>query len=179
MSIPKIPLPALLVVSVLTPDKDLVAEASSRLVEEFGPLQEEIGPLEFKFTNYYEKEMGPGARRWLLVFEPLVDRGRLLDIKCLTNSLEQLYTNEGRRKLNLDPGLLTLENFVLATGKNRANRIYLGGGIFADLTLMYVAGSYRPLEWTYPDYGSAQLLKILNRLREGYKCRMIQLTPSP
>jgi hypothetical protein len=179
VSTPQIPLPAILVISVLTPDKEVVDQVLPTLIQEFGPLSEEIGPLAFRFTNYYEKEMGPGTRRWLWIFDALVDRGRLRAIKCLTNSLEQLYTIEGRRRFNLDPGLLTLENFILATGKNRANRIYLGDGIFADLTLMYVAGRYRPLEWTYPDYAESQLLEILNRIREGYKCQVNQPSLTP
>ncbi|MEW6352560.1 MAG: DUF4416 family protein [Thermodesulfobacteriota bacterium] len=181
MSVPKIPLPARVLVSLLTPRKDLADQALPELIGELGPLREEIGPIEFGFTTYYEKEMGPGIRRWLWIFEQLVDRERLFHIKCLTNRLEQLYTIEGRRQFNLDPGLLSLENLVLATGKNRANRIYLRDGIFADLTLMYVAGRYRPLEWTYPDYADARLLEILNRLREGYKCQLKQYghTPTP
>ena len=81
---------------------------------------------------------------------------------------------EGKRRFNLDPGLLTLGNFVLATGKNNAHRIYLAEGIFADLTLIFRSRSYRPLEWTYPDYADAELIGILNRLREMYKCRLAQ-----
>jgi hypothetical protein len=70
--------------------------------------------------------------------------------------------------------LLTLGNFVLATGKNNAHRIYLQDGIFADLTLIYRSGTYHPLEWTYPDYADNGLISILNRLREHYKWRLTE-----
>ena len=114
------------------------------------PVEEELGPLDFGFTTYYDDEMGPGIRRWLWAFADLVDRSELARIKCLTNRVEQTYSVEGRRRFNLDPGLMTLGNFVLATGKDNAHRIYLSDGIFGDLTLIFRGGSYRPLEWTYP-----------------------------
>ena len=57
---------------------------------------------------------------------------------------------------------------VLATTKGFAHRIYLGSGIFADLTLVYENGTYRGLEWTYPDYGN-ELIPLLNGWREHYK----------
>ena len=144
-----------------------------------GPIDEEVGPLPFDFTDYYDAEMGPGNRRWVWSFEQLVDRSQLARIKLLTNEVEKEYTIDGNRKFNLDPGLLSLENFVLATGKNRAHRIYLGHGIFGDLTLVYRKGSYRALEWTYPDYADSELISILERLRESYKCQLMALHKQP
>jgi hypothetical protein len=70
--------------------------------------------------------------------------------------------------------LMTLGNFVLATGKDNAHRIYLREGIFADLTLIFQGGTYRPLAWTYPDYADNGLIGILNRLRQDYKCKLTQ-----
>jgi hypothetical protein len=162
------------IVSVLTPDRQMLDAAKPALVQELGPIDEEIGPLAFNYTSYYDSEMGPGILRWLWSFAKLVDRDALVGIKCLTNMVEQAYTVEGRRKFNLDPGLMTLGNFVLATGKNNAHRIYMGKGIFADLTLVFRAGTYHPLEWTYPDYADRELIQILNRLRESYKCRLTE-----
>jgi len=148
--------------------------ARQQLIERLGPLEEEIGPLPFEFTSYYDKELGKGVKRRLWVFSDLVDGSCLLRIKLLVNELEQAHSEAGCRTVNLDPGLMTLGNFILATGKNNAHRIYLGEGIFADLTLIYRSGTYRPLEWTYPDYADSQLIDILNTLREKYKCRLTQ-----
>lgn len=172
MSIPEVPEPAQVILSILSAETNLLGPVDRVLAERLGPIGESIGPLAFDFTSYYDKELGCGIRRWIRVFENLVDRGRLAGIKCLTNEIERAYTVNGRRKLNLDPGLMTLGNFVLATGKNNAHRIYLNSGIFADLTLIFRSGSYRPLEWTYPDYADPQLIDLLNRIRQGYKCRL-------
>lgn len=174
MSIPQIPDPARLVISVLSPRRAAAEPALAQLAGKLGPLEEEVGPLEFPFTSYYDAEMGPGIKRWLWVFRNLVDRGEIADTKRLTNEIEQAYIQGGKRVFNLDPGLLTLENFVLATGKNRAHRIYVGKGIFADLTLTYEKGTYRPLPWTYPDYADSEMIAVLNRLRESYKSLLMQ-----
>ena len=176
LSLPSIPEPARVIVSVLTADSRILNSAKPLLVRELGPIDEEIGPLAFNYTSYYNGEMGQGILRWLWSFAELVDRETLVGIKCLTNTIEQAYTVEGKRRFNLDPGLMTLGNFVLATGKNNSHRIYLGKGIFADLTLVFRAGTYRPLEWTYPDYADRELIAILNRLRESYKCRLMEQT---
>jgi len=175
VSVPCVPDPAMLVISVLAPREGIQHGVEDAAVLEFGPICEKIGPLAFGFTPYYERELGSDIRRWLWVFSHLVEREALARIKTLTNQWEQSYMREGRRRFNLDPGFITLGNFVLATGKNNAHRIYLADGIFADLTLLYRSGSYRPLEWTYPDYADVELIGILNKLREQYKCRLTQL----
>lgn len=175
MSIPTAPDPARLILSIITPLVRVRETLAPMIESRLGPIDEEIGPLPFDFTDYYDAEMGPGNRRWLWSFERLVDRSQLVSIKLLTNDVEKAYTIDGNRRFNLDPGLLTLENFVLATGKNRAHRIYLGQGIFGDLTLVFRKGSYRALEWTYPDYADSELITILGRLRERYKWELMEL----
>jgi len=57
---------------------------------------------------------------------------------------------------------------VLATTKNYAHRIYLGGGIYAEVTLRYQGGTFRPWPWTYPDYASPPLIAIFNHIRQLY-----------
>jgi len=176
VSVPRVPEAGMVVLSILTPDKDAYDRAAPSLVRELGSVEEELGPLDFGFTTYYDAEMGPGIQRWMWAFADLVDRSELARIKCLTNRVEQTYSLEGRRKFNLDPGLMTLGNFVLATGKDNAHRIYLKDGIFGDLTLLFRGGSYRPLEWTYPDYSDSQMIVLLNGLRQRYKWKLTQRT---
>lgn len=172
MSIPQVPKAAMVVLSILTPDRNCLDEAAPEIVRELGSVEEDLGPFDFAFTTYYDAEMGTGIRRWIWAFSDLVDRSELAAIKCLTNRVEQTYSVEGRRRFNLDPGLLTLANFVLATGKDNAHRIYLREGIFADLTLMYRGKTFRPFEWTYPDYADSQMVDLLNGLREKYKGKL-------
>ena len=80
-----------------------------------------------------------------------------------------MYSEEGKRKINIDPGYVSLERLILVTGKNYTHRIYLSKGIFADLTLIFNKGSFRPLEWTFKDYASPEIISMLNDVRERYK----------
>ena len=97
--------------------------------------------------------MGDNLFRKLISFEKLIKPETLSDIKLFTNSIENEHLAEGgKRIVNIDPGYISLEKLVLATGKNFAHRIYLRNGIYADLTLVYKNGDFQPLEWTFPDY---------------------------
>lgn len=119
----------------------------------------------FTYTSYYDKEMGEGIHRQVCSFAELVRPEALADIKQFTNKLESQFLSGGRRQVNIDPGLLSEERLVLATGKNFTHRIYLRDGIYADLTLIYTKGGYKPLPWTYPDYQEPRLHVFLKGLR--------------
>ena len=169
MSIPQLPRPAKLVVGFILSDKGLAGTLISELVEKNGPL-DFISPwLDFDYTDYYEKELGKPLYRRVLVFKKLIEQSDLVDIKITTNSMEKRYAVEGNRQVNIDPGYLLLERFVLATGKNFPHRIYLGKGIYADLTLIYTKGKFQTLAWTYPDYAGEDMRAFLEKIREKYK----------
>jgi hypothetical protein len=98
----------------------------------------------------------------------MIAQDRLPEIKLATNAIEQAHAAGGRRRVNIDPGYLLLERFVLATGKNYSHRIYLGHGIYADLTLIYRQGTFQTLPWTYPDYAEPPLGRFLLAVRGKY-----------
>ena len=104
-------------------------------------------------------------------------RGSLPDIKLRTNEIELGLSREGKRRVNIDPGLLSQERFVLATGKNFTHRIYLRDGIYADLTLIYQNGAYRPLPWTFPDCREAEFLHFLEVLRKKLRFQRNGILP--
>src|SRR5208337_4984487 len=165
--------PARLVVGILSsPHSALPSALKEELEGRFGPA-EAVGPdLDFAWSGYYDEEMGGRPRRSFLSFADIVDPAELADIKAWTNTLERAYAVGERRRFNLDPGLLSLSRFVLATTKDRPQRIALSGGIYADLTLVYERGDYRPLPWTYPDWASEEYRARLRRIREGLKAEL-------
>jgi hypothetical protein len=169
VSKPKEPKPAKLVVSCLARTRDAVQAAADELAAKWGPVESEFGPLPFHFTSYYEGELGPEVRRWLWAFRNPAHREDLACVKAFSNRIEASYSQNGRRTFNLDPGFLSLDNFVLATGKGRPHRVYLRDGIFADLTLVFIGGTFIPTPWTYPDYAAAEMIDIMNRLRRLHK----------
>lgn len=168
MSVPSPSDPARLVVGAFTAEKELFPEAVSALAGLFGPPDAVSSWFSFHHTSYYKDEMGGPLFRRLVSFKKLVDQGELADIKLSTNRLESSWKGpSGGRRINLDPGYLTPERFVLATGKNYIHRIYLLKGIYADLTLVYRQGGYEPLFWTYPDYAEEGVRGFLLQLRRG------------
>jgi hypothetical protein len=168
MSLPQPPTPAKLIVGFFVKDKALAAGVAQALQDRLGPIDMVSAWLDFDFTTYYEKEMGAPLSRRLVVFKTLVGQTELAAIKQMTNALELNYQRKGQRRVNIDPGYLLPERFVLATGKNFTHRIYIGQGIYADLTLIYQKGAFRTLPWTYPDYADGQLTEFLTLVRKKY-----------
>ncbi|MBM4352274.1 MAG: DUF4416 family protein [Deltaproteobacteria bacterium] len=176
MSKPEIPPPVLLVLGVLHTDEAAAEAALAAFVERFGPVERMLGPLPFDCTDYYDAEMGTPITRRFLLFRDPVSADCLPEVKLFTNAIEERFASDGKRRVNQDPGLLTPVNLVLATGKPRHQRIYLGQGIYGDLTLVYHTGAYQPLPWTYRDWGSEEVRAFLTRARPRMT-RALQGTP--
>jgi hypothetical protein len=169
MSQPQSPKPAKLIAGFFVKDKALAADVARDLQDRLGPVDMVSAWIDFDFTTYYEKEMGGPLHRRMMVFKPLVEQEQLADVKRMTNELERKFQRqEGRRRVNIDPGYLLAERFVLATGKNFTHRIYIGRGIYADLTLIYQKGAFRTLPWTYPDYADPRMIDFLTLVRKKY-----------
>jgi hypothetical protein len=168
MSTPRPPQPAKLVVGLLLKDKTLLPVLAAELEDRFGPVALVSPWMPFGYTDYYATEMGAPLLRRILVFRDMMAQDGLARIKRATNAVEQTHMVEGKRRVNIDPGYLLLERFVLATGKNYSHRIYIGEGIYADLTLVFERGAFRPLPWTYPDYADRPLRDFLQRVRGQY-----------
>lgn len=118
---------------------------------EFGKsskLQTSYNPL----IDYYQKEMGYPLRRIFLLTHDKFPRESLLSVKLMSLNWEKQWSSQGKRQVNVDVGLLNLENFILATTKIYSHRIFLGQNIFADLTYQFQNKKCIPLPWTYPDY---------------------------
>ncbi len=144
-------------------------ELKALLVEQWGAVDFCSAPIAFTFTDYYRGEMGPRIVRTFLSFGKLVDPSCLSRVKLRTNEIENRFRDRGMRRVNLDPGLMALSRFSLATTKESAHRVPLADGIYAEITLLYSKGTFRPLEWTYPDFRSAEYLAALNQIRSLYK----------
>jgi hypothetical protein len=139
----------------------------------FGPLAFMSLPYEFNQTSYYEATMGRRLRKQFAVFQNLVTADSLTDAKLFTNGLEKELADtkqySEKRPLNLDPGILNLGKFMLATTKDQAHRIYLANGTFAEVTLRFQQGVFEPWPWTYADYRQACVLSFMNDAREFYR----------
>jgi hypothetical protein len=158
-----------LVVAVFSRHRDARGWAEQQLEKAYGPIAFRSAEYAFHHTRYYEQEMGTDLAKQLLVFEQVVEPDCLPTVKRHTISLEvqlaQLQQFPEPRPLNLDPGLLQLGKFLLASTKDQAHRIYLTHGIFSEVTLRFHGGQFEPWPWTYADYREPFVLDFLNQAR--------------
>ena len=130
-------------------------------------LESEI--YKFDSTDYYQEEMGSGLYRIFLSLKGLYPVEQSVSLKNETNSWENEWKEAGNRTLNLDPGYLDLHKVVLLSGKEGPQKIYLGGGIWADLNLIRKAGRFEALPWTFPDLRESRYHSFFERVRENLK----------
>lgn len=149
-------------------NKAMYDKAKSLLTKLFGEIDFESRTLAFNYTDYYEKEFGKNLKRKFLSFKKLIPASRLAGIKVETNKIEKMLSHNRRRTVNIDPGYLNFSKLVLASTKDYAYRIYLGKGIYAEITLIFRNRTFSPWEWTYPDYRTPEYISIFNRIREIY-----------
>lgn len=137
---------------IWAPDCD-IQKVMKTLTEKFGKIDSKSETIPFNFTDYYKKEMGDNLTLEWISFETRISSEDLKSIKLTTIEIEDKFRRpNGTRKVNLDPGYITLSNLILATTKNYSHRIYLGDRIYAEVTLIYKNHHFQSLQWTYPDY---------------------------
>jgi hypothetical protein len=169
MGVIRTPKPVKLFVAILYPEREILESVKPALREHFGEIEWESPHLPFTHTDYY-RSIGEKLTRVFLVFEPLIDPGQLADIKITTNQIEAQTGGGGKeRRINLDPGYFDGGKIVLATTKNFSHRVYIGKGIYAEATIKWEKGAFRPFEYTYPDYASEAYQPILLKIRELYR----------
>ncbi len=168
------PEPVKLIAGLLARELGLLEQAAERLQQAFGALEAVSRPVPFTYTRYYAQELGSHPWRQFLAFSVLIDPGDLAAVKLRTNELERTWAGDGLRPVNIDPGYISLSKLVLASTKNHWHRIYIGLGVYAEVTLPFRQGAFRPQEWTYPDYRAPEHLAFFTATRERYHRQLRQ-----
>lgn len=166
------PRPVKLICGLLAQRGEWLDEAVHRLEKSLGPVDLESDTWPFDFTDYYEEEMGGDLLRRFCSFKELIDPANLVIIKHTTNRMEQALSrdlkNIPERPVNLDPGYVNTGKLVLATTKDYSHRVYLRGGMYAEVTLRWKDDEFKPWEWTYPDYRTGEYREFFARVRAAY-----------
>ncbi len=168
-----------LICGMITADAALFDEAASILSKNFGPVDIVSEVMAFDFTGYYDRQTGSPLYRRFIAFDRLIDPVELIEAKIATNALEADFAAKATgssppRPINLDPGYVAQPKLVLASMKNFAHRIYLDKGVYGEVTLIYSAGKWNPLGWTFPDYGSGRYDGFLNSARQRLREQLQQ-----
>ena len=165
----KEPKPVKLIAGILASDERCLTTAREALGSTLGAIDLSSDIWTFDQTEYYCEQIGPQILRQFVSIEPLVDPGRLASIKHQTNALEQQLAATldlpFPRPVNLDPGTIEPSKLVLATTKNYAHRIYIGDRMYAEVTLVFDKGQWRPLPYTYPDYHRQEYCDFFSQVR--------------
>ena len=160
--------PALLLVAVITRYEAALAWARERLHRRLRPIRAREPDLSVRRDELLRTDDGPGLGTTFLTFQQQYDPGETAATKLATNAWEAEYAALGRhpesRPLNLDPGYLTSAKLVLSSTKDHTHRLYLGQGIFGEVTLFYRHGAWRDHEFTFPELSPRRLPRILLRL---------------
>jgi hypothetical protein len=161
----------LLFTGTLYSKQEIFHQAKELLEREFGDVLMVSPPSPWDYSLYYKKELGSPVHRQFIFFRTIIDPGTLADIKIKTIEIENALSSDGRRSINLDPGYITLAKIVLASTKNYSHRIYLGKGIYAELTLLYRnrTNTYAPHLFTYTDYEEKQNIDLFLKVRAMLK----------
>lgn len=183
MGTSKSPQKVKLVIGMLAKNKKLFDSIEGFFIKPLGEIDYRGPLIIFDHTDYYRKEMGHPLKRRFISFKRLIPPEDIANIKALTNSLEEKLAGRKnrllRRRLNIDPGYISDSKFILATTKDYFHRIYLGKGIYGDVTLFWRKGSFQPFKWTYPDYKTSAYINILNEIRNSYMGQRKSLKPDP
>lgn len=166
---PQEPEPVKLFVGILYCQSELLESVYKILSEHFGPIDYKSPEFKFDITDYYVDEMGSPIFRRFVSFYNLINPGQLARIKIQTNQIEEQFSKNGKRRVNLDPGYMDYNKVVLASAKYNAQKIYLDLGIYADPTLWYEKGVFHPYPFSFPDFKSGQYNPVFLHIRALYK----------
>ena len=167
MAEPLYPSPAKLFTGILYREEKDRKAVQLAFEKSFGSVDCEAGPFPFQNTGYYD-EIGTGLQKYFFSLRGPIEREKMPEIKLFSNRLEASLADDGRRRVNIDPGYLTLSNVFLASCKDYYHRVYLGRGVYLENEYRYNSGSYDFWPWTYPDYKQQSYLNFFYKLRSLY-----------
>ena len=159
-----------LIIGVIYHEKEILEKALEILVSEFGEIEAMSEEFSFseEFSTYYDEEIGGEGFRRIYSFKELIDPARQAEIKIRTNEIEAEFSDNGKRKINLDPGFINHGRLMLATTKETGFRVPLKDGIYTELTLFWARGGWQRFPWSYRDYQSERVQRFITEVRRSY-----------
>lgn len=160
-----------LLFQAVTVNDPLLFDDLEKLLSRFyGKIEKEFGPFEFSsFSQYYREEMGEKLFKKFYIFQKSVSLENFYRFKLESQAMENKYSIDGKRNINIDPGSLTLYQLSLLTTKAFSHRTYLAEGIYAECTLIAKGSGYTALPWTYPDYKTPEALAFFKEAKKHLK----------
>lgn len=164
---------------ILYNDTAMLDEAVAHLTARYGKI-DYVSPdfLFSELSQYYADELPGEVYRRFVSFEKLILPDTISKVKQETNEIERLLSVDGKRRVNIDPGLIGRGNLILPTTKYAPHRIAVHDGIYVELTLFYSGGGYVDFPWTYRDYKSDDVKAVMKSIRNIYIKQRRELLPN-
>jgi len=142
-----------LIIAVMYVTNDDLDKVKSDLISKYGLIVKESESYDFTlFTSYYNHEMGSKINKKFLVFDKLIQKKDLIQIKNHITLLEKRYSKGSNRTINLDPGYLSTKELVLATFKGKGFKEQISDKIWLHKVLEFKDGSAITFYHTFDDY---------------------------
>jgi len=175
MAEPRFPDKAKLFIGILFEDEHILKTVIETLHKNFGDIDITSDRISFINTEYYS-EIGNNLIKLFISFENLINREDISSIKIFTNEIELEHSENGIRKINIDPGYMTLSNVFLASCKDFYHRVYVGNGVYIENEYRYKGDKFEFWEWTYPDYKQKEYTDYFMSVRNIYRKQLKENT---
>ncbi|MCZ6690744.1 MAG: DUF4416 family protein [Planctomycetota bacterium] len=162
-------LPVKLFLGLRIASPEILKEVSEALAAKYGDI--DLSTATFDSVPPPESE-GPIYERKFLSFESLIDPGRLSRIKLATDRVEREL--KPRRKLAspgpvlIEPGYVSSAKVVLGSRRNAVHRVYIGRGVYGEVTLALHDGAFLPNLWAPPDYRQEVAIRFFGDSHQRY-----------
>ncbi len=167
------PAPGRLILSFIYSSLDGLTDALNEVERRFGPVQCETLDIPCTEVGQYREEMGGSLTRRFFSFEKELARDQLTACKKYCHKIEAKFGDRVDdttfRTVNIDPCLMTPENLVVASHREANNRIYLGDGVFGELTLVWSKRGFVRLPWTPDDYCHDEAIGLFERVHRSFE----------
>ncbi len=162
--------PVILTFALLYNNEEYRANALELIEKNFGKIAQTSQTSSFNYSRYYEKEIGPNLTRQYFAIAGTFYQGDIAQAKITANQIEDFLADEsGRRRVNIDPGYVTIAKLIVPTTKDATYRVYIRDGIYAQPMLYFLGNTFVPWEWTYNDYTQPEAIEFFNRVRARAK----------
>lgn len=151
-----------------TGEPELAAWAERRMTEELGEVERRREPSEWRYTNYYD-DISPDLSRIFFSFKGASWSASLAAVKRAAVEIERESSSGGGRRVNIDPGYIDGSSLVLASTKDAPQRIYIGLGIYAEVTMMRRRSGWEKFFYTFPDFASGEYDAFFDLVRADRK----------
>ncbi len=177
------PLPVKFYVRLTTRTPEILEEVIEALVAKYGEVDlrtTPVPPVAPEDGETDEEASPPSPTLQFVSFDRLADPGKLARYGKASRRIERELLGRPRSRreppVQIAPGYVTSANVILSSTRNAAHRIYLGQGIYGEVSLVSHDGQLHPNPWTAREDAAPAVLEFFRAAWQRY-LEQVQLVP--